>query len=144
MKRRSFLAAAAAAPVGLMLPDIGFAMQQGELETDVGRALAAFRKTIPSNFDHDYVEHAVIPFFLTTIFDGERPALPMIDVTLTKENALPYDLWGLIYKKWKPTPEEGVTVFYRGSSIVGITTSASASTRPRSRPTCTARCTRRK
>ena len=40
--------------------------------------------------------------------------LPMIDTTLSKENALPFDLWGLIYKGWKPTPEEGVTVFLQG------------------------------
>jgi hypothetical protein len=38
----------------------------------------------------------------------------MIDVTLSKENALPFDLWGLIYKGWQPTPEEGVTVFLQG------------------------------
>ena len=38
----------------------------------------------------------------------------MIDITLSKENALPFDLWGLIYKEWKPTPEEGVTVFLQG------------------------------
>jgi hypothetical protein len=38
----------------------------------------------------------------------------MIDVTLTKENALPFDLWGLIYEAWKPTPEDGVTVFLQG------------------------------
>jgi hypothetical protein len=38
----------------------------------------------------------------------------MIDVTLSKENALPNDLWGLIYQDWKPTPEEGVTVFLQG------------------------------
>ena len=41
-------------------------------------------------------------------YEGERPALPMIDVTLSKENALPFDLWGLIYKGWQPAPEEGV------------------------------------
>jgi len=34
-------------------------------------------------------QNAVVPFFLTSIYEGERPALPMIDVTLTKENALP-------------------------------------------------------
>ena len=60
------------------------------------------------------MENAVVPFFLTSIYEGERPALPMIDVTLTKENALPHDLWGLIYQGWKPTPEEGVTVFLQG------------------------------
>ena len=38
----------------------------------------------------------------------------MIDLPLTKENALPSDLWGLISKDWRPTPEEGVTVFLQG------------------------------
>ena len=27
-------------------------------------ALARFRSSIPSNFDRDYVEHALVPFFL--------------------------------------------------------------------------------
>jgi hypothetical protein len=40
--------------------------------------------------------------------------LPMIDVNFNEENALPYDLWGLIYHDWRPTPEEGVTVFLQG------------------------------
>ncbi|MBV9642221.1 MAG: hypothetical protein JO334_01500 [Verrucomicrobia bacterium] len=77
-------------------------------------ALARFRETIPPNFDSDYVENAVVPFFLTSLYEGERPVLPMIDLNFTKENALPHDLWGLIYKQWKPTPEEGVTVFLQG------------------------------
>jgi hypothetical protein len=33
-------------------------------------------------------------FFLTSIYEGELPALPIIDVVLSKENALPFDLWG--------------------------------------------------
>jgi hypothetical protein len=33
---------------------------------------------------------------------------------VSKENALPYDLWGLITRDWRPTPEEGVTVFLQG------------------------------
>ena len=113
MKRRSFIAAAAAAPVGMMFAQ-GGSTGQFELPKDVGPALEEFRKSIPSNFDQDYVQHAVIPFFLTSIFEAERPMLPMIDFTLTKENALPFDLWGLIYKEWQPTPEEGVTVFLQG------------------------------
>ena len=40
--------------------------------------------------------------------------LPMIDVNFSKENALPFDLFGLIYHDWRPTPEEGVTVFLQG------------------------------
>ena len=78
MERRAFLTAAAAIPVGLMSAQ---AAPYDGLSDDVGAALARFRSSIPSNFDRDYVEHAVIPFFLTSIYEGERPALPMIDVT---------------------------------------------------------------
>jgi hypothetical protein len=81
---------------------------------DLAAALARFRASIPANFDRDYVEHAVIPYYLSSFYQGERPALPMIDVTLSKENALPFDLWGLLYEGWKPTPEDGVTVFLQG------------------------------
>ena len=40
--------------------------------------------------------------------------LPMIGVDLTKENALPNDLWGLLSETWQPAPEHGVTVFLQG------------------------------
>jgi hypothetical protein len=83
------------------------------LPDQVVTAFRRFRETIPSNFDHEYVEKVVTPFFLTSFYEGERPMLPVIDVTLTKENALPYDLWGLITRNWRPTPEDGVTVFCR-------------------------------
>lgn len=111
MERRNVLAAAAAASVALL--PIRTNAYEG-LPDDVGAALSRFRRSIPDNFDRAYVENAVIPFFLTSIYEGERPVLPMIDTTLSKENALPFDLWGLIYKGWKPTPEEGVTVFLQG------------------------------
>src|SRR5580704_8265568 len=52
--------------------------------------------------------------FLGQHLSRERPLLPMIDVKLTKENALPYDLWGLISETWKPSPENDVTVFLQG------------------------------
>jgi len=61
---------------------------------DIAEAVERFRASIPSDFNSDYVERAVIPYFLTSIYEGERPALPMIDTTLTKENALPVDLRG--------------------------------------------------
>ena len=77
-------------------------------------AFQRFRETIPANFDHEYVEKAVRPFFLTSFYEGERPMLPVIDVTFSKENALPFDLWGLITRDWRPTPEDGVTVFLQG------------------------------
>ena len=45
---------------------------------------------------------------------GRTSGAPYDRPPLTKENALPFDLWGLLYKDWKPTPEEGVTVFLQG------------------------------
>ena len=84
------------------------------LPQQIVTAIERFRATVPANFDPDYIEKAVIPFFLTSFYEGERPMLPMIDVNLSKENALPYDLWGLIYHDWRPSPEEGVTVFLQG------------------------------
>jgi hypothetical protein len=112
MERRTFLAAAAGTAL-LPIAARG-ATTDDNLSNDVVAALARFRSSIPSNFDHDYVEHVVVPFFLESVYQGERPMLPMIDLPLTKENALPFDLWGLIYKEWRPTPEEGVTVFLQG------------------------------
>jgi cytochrome P450 len=87
---------------------------QSRLPDQILKAVQRFRETIPANFDRDYVENAVIPFFLTSFYEGERPMLPTIDVNFSKENALPFDLWGLIYHDWRPTPEDGVTVFLQG------------------------------
>jgi hypothetical protein len=87
---------------------------KSQLPDQIQTALERFRKTIPANFNRDYVEKAVIPFFLTSFYEGERPLLPTIDTNFSKENALPFDLWGLIYHDWRPTPEAGVTVFLQG------------------------------
>lgn len=111
MERREVLLGSATAAVAGLL--YGHA-QAAEAPPEIVAAVERFRASIPKNFNRDYVEHAVIPFFLTSFFEGERPVLPMIDVTFSKENALPFDLWGLIYEGWKPTPEEGVTVFLQG------------------------------
>jgi hypothetical protein len=108
MKRRNFLAGAAAS-VSTLAP--ATASAQDGTAPDLCAAMARIRASIPSNFDREYVERVVIPFWLTSFYTGERPALPMIDTTLSKEDALPKDLWGLIYKGWKPVPDEGVTVF---------------------------------
>ena len=116
MERRVVLTGAAASAASLFSGAASAAdtTAANPVSADVAMALARFRASIPAHFDRTYVENAVIPFFLTSIYEGERPALPMIDVALTKENALPHDLWGLIYQGWKPTPEEGVTVFLQG------------------------------
>ena len=87
---------------------------QSPLPDQILVAIQRFRETIPANFDRDYVEKAVIPFFLTSFYEGERPMLPMIGVNFSKENALPFDLWGLLTRDWRPTPQDGVTVFLQG------------------------------
>src|ERR1700729_3598684 len=123
MERRTILKGGAAA-IGMlggasaaMAPGVEQASAdtaQSPLPDQILAAIQRFRESIPANFDRDYIEKAVIPFFLTSFYEGERPMLPMIDVNFSKENALPYDLWGLITRDWRPTPEEGVTVFLQG------------------------------
>ena len=92
-------------------------------ETGPGRSEAASTMTesarpngrVPESFDPEYVAGAVEPFLLASTSVGERPALPMIDLTLSKEKAVGAHIWGLIYDGWAPDPEEqGVTVFLRG------------------------------
>jgi cytochrome P450 len=87
---------------------------ESAIREQITTAIERFRAAIPVNFDPDYIEKVVIPFFLTGVYEGERPALPMIDVNFSKENALPYDLFGLLYRDWKPNPEEGVMLLVQG------------------------------
>ena len=87
LERRTFLLGTAAVATGGALPTQASA---APVAPDLSAALAKFRATIPSHFDRDYVENAVVPFFLSSIFAGERPILPMIDLPLTKQDAIPW------------------------------------------------------
>jgi hypothetical protein len=70
---------------------------------------------LPPTFEADYVAGAVEPFLLSGIYLGETPSLPMIDLALSKEKAIPIQLWGMLYEGWTPEPEEeGRTVFMQG------------------------------
>jgi hypothetical protein len=109
-RRMLLLGAAAAFAAGGLATQASAAPQA----PDLSAALAKFRATIPSHFNRDYVDNAVVPFFLGSIFAGERPLLPMIDLPLTKQDAIPWDFWGMLYEEWKPTPSDGVTVFLEG------------------------------
>ncbi|MEO1636137.1 MAG: hypothetical protein AAFS04_13765 [Cyanobacteria bacterium J06631_9] len=79
-------------------------------------ALSRLRETLPTTFDLPYIENVILPALVTTVFDGEEPSLPMIDPThLTKEEALPFFLWGMLYDSWKPNlTEDGLSVFIQG------------------------------
>jgi cytochrome P450 len=69
----------------------------------------------PTTFESDYVAGAIAPFLLSSSYIGETPSLPMIDFALSKEKAVPIQLWGLLYDGWGPNPEqEGITVFMQG------------------------------
>ena len=81
---------------------------------DLDQAVARLRSRFAKEFDPAYVENVILPHFLVATYEGERLSLPMIDVKFTKENALPYDLWGMLSETWKPAPEAGVTVFLQG------------------------------
>jgi cytochrome P450 len=118
MERRSFLLGGAAAAAGMVVqpavsqspPIPGQPIAPGNIES----AVARLRKQFLAEFDPAYVENVIVPHFLVSVYDGERLFLPMINVEFTKENALPYDLWGLLSETWKPAPEYGVTVFLQG------------------------------
>jgi hypothetical protein len=79
-------------------------------------ALSRLRETLPATFDLPYIENAILPALVTSVFEGEELSLPMIDEThLSKENALPFFLWGMLYDDWKPNLEaDGLSVFIQG------------------------------
>jgi cytochrome P450 len=118
MKRRTFLIGSAAAAAGMpacpALSQSPPAAGQPLAPTELQSAIARLRKQFMTSFDPIYVENVIVPHFLVSTYQGERLSLPMIDVKLTKENALPSDLWGLISESWRPSPEDGVTVFLQG------------------------------
>ena len=76
-----------------------------ENSIDPQTTIAQLRDRFSAEFDESYVEHVIIPFFLTVTYAGERLFLPMIDVQLTKQDAIPHHLLGLLYEGWRVSPE---------------------------------------
>ena len=122
MRRRVFLAGGAGAVVVVSAQSVVGCSTSTDGPPGAGSSaeneVARLRAEYP-DFDTDYVENAIAPFLQNSVFDGQRPVLPMIDVALTKENALPSDLWGLLSESWGPDPEKGVTVFLQGLELRG-------------------------
>ena len=101
MDRRTFLvgggfaaAGVAAGPVSAQYVDNAWLkgpakrpLAPGDIESAVQR----LRKQFLAEFDPAYVENVIVPHFLVSVYDGERPYLLMIGVELTKENALPFE-----------------------------------------------------
>jgi cytochrome P450 len=69
----------------------------------------------PEGYDAAYVEHVIKPFLHESYYLAETPAVPMIGQALSKQYALPYGLWGLLYDDWAPSYEkDGLSVFILG------------------------------
>lgn len=113
MRRRTFLAGGAGAVATLSVA-CSSADTATAPSSDLPGQIADLRNQFLERYDQEYVDNAIVPHFMNRVLEGQRPVLPMIDVALTKENALPFDLWGLLSKTWKPDPEQGVTVFLQG------------------------------
>jgi cytochrome P450 len=79
-------------------------------------ALSRLRETLPTSFDLPYIENVILPALVTSAFQGEKLSLPMLDEKqFSKENALPYFLWGMLYDSWNPSLEaDGLSVFIQG------------------------------
>ena len=65
-------------------------------------------------FDPAYVKNVIVPHFLVSTYLGERLLFPMLDVRLSKQDAMSDDLWGLISETWRPSAENGATLFLQG------------------------------
>ncbi|MDE1997080.1 MAG: hypothetical protein KGI75_31560 [Rhizobiaceae bacterium] len=118
MKRREFLTGGATG-IAALSAQTAFAQSppvagQPLAPTDIASAAARYRALFAKEFEPEYIENVIVPHFLVSVYHGEQPMLPMIGAELTKENALPNDLWGLLSESWRPAPEDGVTVFLQG------------------------------
>ncbi len=79
-------------------------------EQTAGQVQTAF-----AGYDPAYVQHVAVPFQHASYYLAETPSLPMIGEALSKQHALPYELWGLLYEDWEPSYEkDGVSVFVLG------------------------------
>lgn len=81
---------------------------------DKKKAALRLREALPTLFDLAYVENVILPAIVTSVFQGERHDLPMIDLKFTKEEALPFFFWGMLYDSWEPELENGLSVFIQG------------------------------
>jgi hypothetical protein len=83
---------------------------------DKSTIVLRLREALPTAFDLPYIENVIFPALVTSVYQGEKLSLPMIDKEkFTKENALPYFFWGMLYDSWEPNlEEEGLSVFIQG------------------------------
>ena len=71
---------------------------------DLAANAARVREQFLKDFDPTYVDNVILPYFLVSTYTGERPALPMIGLDLSKENALPGRSLGLDQRELEAQP----------------------------------------
>ncbi len=83
MKRRVFLAGGAGAVVAVSAQSVVACSSPTDApagpDSDASGEVARLRAQYP-DFDADYVDNAIVPFTQNSVFEGQRPVLPMIDV----------------------------------------------------------------
>ena len=73
---------------------------------------ASETRKMPPTFDPAYVQGAIGPFLESASYVGELPLLPLIDLKLSKEVAIPAHILGMLYENWQAnTEKEGLSVF---------------------------------
>jgi hypothetical protein len=115
MQRRHLLIGAGIA--GLLSVGVGKASAQMGAKTigALPSKQVPMEEMVLAGYDPAYVEHVIMPFLRTSFYQAETPSLPMIGEALSKEHAIPYDLWGLLYDDWAPSFEkDGLSVFILG------------------------------
>lgn len=131
MKRQTFLTGGAAAATSLAMgSDFSHEARAADkplTAKEVEGVAAQLRARVAQCFDPAYVENAILPFFLVSVYRGERATLPIIDVSLTKGKPPPHLSMGADQHEWRPAPDEGVTAFLQGLKNAGRTIVASAS-----------------
>ena len=114
LQRRELLIGAGLA--GFLAGTGGASAETGATAGSQAQSSAAqMAEMIPAGYDPAYVEHAIMPFLRTSFYQAETPLLPMIGEAFSKQYAIPYDLWGLLYDDWAPSFEkDGLSVFILG------------------------------
>ncbi len=84
MRRRMFLAGGAGAVVAVSAQSVvacsSPASEPASSEGGPSDPAAQLREKY-ADFDADYVDNAIGPFVQNSVFEGQRPVLPMIDVS---------------------------------------------------------------
>src|SRR5258707_10200107 len=61
----------------------------GSQQTDLHGTVARLQQRFRGDFDPAYIDNVIVPFFPSSVYRGERPLLPMIDLQFTKEGNSP-------------------------------------------------------